>query len=427
MPASVGELFRSAEKDFKQARWERALAGYVAVIRVAPRFPGARYRVADCLLNLGDKERAKEVYKSLAWHFIRTGHPLLGLVLCKMVLALDPSYEELLHVLAELYSSESDRVAEVELPPPPSLPDGGPPPELPRARGPDLLEEAARTAIDLDDLAAVPPNFPRIPLFSHLREDAFVRVLHRLRLRRFRHSDVILREGTAGDSFFMLANGQVTVWKQHHGQPRLFARLYPGAVFGEMALVGSSTRTATVRAEGDVDALELSRLDLEAEAEQLETVRKALIRFTRSRFLANLAATSPLFSHLDPARRRALLGEFEARRFQPEDVIIEQGERGPGLFLVLRGMVEVVESSGQSLARLGSGAVFGEVSLLHDRPTTASVVARGVGEVLFLSRARFEDLLAQVPEVWSTLRALSEERLSQRSSPRDGVDASLML
>lgn len=426
MPASVAALFRAAEKDFKSARWEDALARYVAIIQVAPRFPGARYRVADCLLNLGDKERAKEVYKSLAWHFIRSGHPLLGLVLVKMVLAIDPSYTELLDILAELYSSESDRVAEVELPSPPPLPDGVAPPEPLADRGPALLETAVKVAVDLDEVTTVPPNFPLIPLFSHLEEEAFIRVLRKLRLRRYRHGEVILREGELGESFFMLANGQVTVWRHHDGQPTLFARLYPGAVFGEMALVSSQPRAATIKAEGDVDALELSRMDLEEEAGQLETVRRALIRFTRARFLANLAATSPLFAQLDKGQRRALLAVFEPQKFQPGDVLIEQGETGRGLFLVLRGSVEVLKS-GVSVATLGSGAVFGEISLLHDQPTNATVVARSLGEVLFLERPKFEAVVAQVPEVWSTLQGLSEERLAQRSVPEDGRDGSVLV
>ena len=114
----------------------------------APRFVRARDRIADSLLNLGDRERAKEVYQALAWHYIKAGHPLLGLVVCKMVLALDPEYEDLLHILAELYSSESDRVGDVDLPEPPPLPDGAPAPGVANQVAPGLYETATKLAAD---------------------------------------------------------------------------------------------------------------------------------------------------------------------------------------------------------------------------------------------------------------------------------------
>ena len=215
MARSLPEVFEAAERAFAEYRWSDALRGYVAVIRAAPGFTRARYRVADALLNLGDVEQAKTVYKSLAWHFIRTGHPLLGLVVCKMVLALDPTYDDLLQILAELYSSESERVADVPLPSPLPLPDGAPAPDVPNLDAPTLLETAARIAADTDGIAEPPPRFPQIPLFSQLSEDAFLRVLASLRLRRYTDGDRIVVEGQPGDSFFMVADGVVRVSRDH--------------------------------------------------------------------------------------------------------------------------------------------------------------------------------------------------------------------
>jgi CRP-like cAMP-binding protein len=414
---SVAELFNHAESCFANGDWEQALRGYSGVIEVAPRFTPARYRVADCLLNLGDSELAKTVYRSLAWHYIRSGHPLLGLVLCKMLTALEPKSIELLEILAELYSSESERVAEAELPQPPPLPDGAAAPELSEAPGPELRESAAELAADTESITETPANFPHIPLFSHLDEATFVRILHRLRLRRFQHDDIIVREGERGDSFFMLGNGQVTVWKILEGRETLLARLHQGAIFGEMALVSSQPRAATVRAVGDVDLLELSRADIETQAEELETVAAALKRFTRGRFLANLAATSPLFRTMDKEARRRVIALFESEEVVTGDVLIEEGEAGPGLFLVLRGEFKVsrrVSGTERRLAILRSGQVFGEISLLKDVPTTATVTAVSLGEVLKLDRTRFESVLRDFPELWTSLHALSEKRLEEQ-------------
>lgn len=58
--------------------------------------------------------------------------------------------------------------------------------------------------------------------------------------------------------------------------------------------------------------------------------------------------------------------------------LLEQGEGGRDLFLLLGGRVAIVQSFGSAaaeLASLGAGAVVGEVALLRDGVRTASAVA----------------------------------------------------
>lgn len=424
MPTTLADVYSKAEADFSSGKYEDALRGYVAVIEVAPRFTRARYRVADALLNLGDRLRAKEVYKGLAWHYIKAGHPLLGLVVCKMVLALDPAYRDLLYILAELYSSESDRVADIDLPVALPLPDGAPAPNLPDFGPPSLLETAAKLAADIDEITVVPERFPVIPLFSHLSEEAFIKVLGSLRLKRHTHGQRIISEGETGDSFFMLADGIVVVSKKLNGVDTVLAHLHQGAVFGEMALVSSAPRAASVSALGDVDLLELSRRDLEVHAGELESVTQALKKFTRGRFLANLAATSPLFKPLDRADRRAVMAKFRPKMVYANDILIEQGEPGQGLYLILRGEYRVTQKQGAELAPLATlrgGDVFGEISLLKDSPTTATVTAASSGEVLKLDKHEFDEILAKYPQVKATLDQLSEQRLRSNEQLTDSA------
>lgn len=416
--STLSDVFSGAEAAFQAGLYEEALRGYLATIEAAPKFTRARYRVADSLLNLGDRDRAKEVYKGLAWHYIKAGHPLLGLVVCKMVLALDPTYDDMLYILAELYSSESDRVGDVDLPEPLPLPDGAPAPGLPAVDTPTLMKTAAEKAADTDSITEVPQRFPLIPLFSHLSEDAFIKVLGSLRLRRHTHGQRIVGEGDVGDSFFMLADGVVVVSKSVDGKDTTLAHLHQGAVFGEMALVSQAPRAATVTAMGDVDLLELSRGDLEQHAGELESVKQALRKFTRGRFLANLAATSPLFRDLDKASRRGLMSKFRPRKVHAGDILIEQGEPGAGLFLALRGdyAVTVDKAGGAApLAQLRGGDVFGEISLLNDTPTNATVTATSIGEVLFLPKEDFGEALQAHPQVRETLSTMTAARLRERA------------
>jgi cAMP-dependent protein kinase regulator len=65
------------------------------------------------------------------------------------------------------------------------------------------------------------------------------------------------------------------------------------------------------------------------------------------------------------------------------------------------------------LALLREGDVFGEISLIKDIPTTATVIAARDGEFLFLSRKEFENRVRRNPELWRTLSDISEERLKE--------------
>ena len=414
------ELFDRAEEEFVAHNWDLALQIYLVVVKQAPRFLRARYRVADVLLNLGRVDEAKTVYRALAWHFVRTGQPLMGLVVCKMLIAIDRSAEDMLEVVAEMYSVQSDRVGDCVIPPPLPLPtgvDAAPPFEL---EPPRLYEWAARISAETEAIENIPAMLPPIPLFSMLPEDAIGPVLRSLKLRRIPDGGAIITEGEEGDAFFMIADGRVTVSKNVDGKRRVLARLCEGMVFGEMALVARGPRTATVSALGEAAVLALSRSELAEHEGQHEAVTLALRKFTRGRLLSNLAATSPMFSCLSLQERRELLRQFRSKMLHAGDIIIEQGEPGRGLFVVLRGRFEVTQSDGESaskIATLKAGDVFGEISLLNNAPTNATVTSLQRGEVLQLQPDDFRRALEPYPDSVAALRELSAERLRAARIP----------
>jgi CRP-like cAMP-binding protein len=67
---------------------------------------------------------------------------------------------------------------------------------------------------------------------------------------------VIVREGEAGDSMYVVVSGCAAVVTG--AERRELARVEEGGHFGEMSLLTGERRTATVVAQGDVDLLEIS-------------------------------------------------------------------------------------------------------------------------------------------------------------------------
>ena len=99
---------------------------------------------------------------------------------------------------------------------------------------------------------------------------------------------------------------------------------------------------------------------------------------------------------------------------QKNDVIIREGDRTDGLYVVLSGEVEVRKEA-QQVARLREGELFGEMSLLHKAPATADVVASRRTSLLRLPREDFDALISSHPQILAHVAELTEERLRSGS------------
>jgi cAMP-dependent protein kinase regulator len=88
------------------------------------------------------------------------------------------------------------------------------------------------------------------PLFRNLDEGERKRVAGRFELLKVEADQVVVQEGEADRSLYLVKCGKFSVSTTALGgdEPRELARLGPTEFFGEVALVSSTTRTATVRA-----------------------------------------------------------------------------------------------------------------------------------------------------------------------------------
>jgi CRP/FNR family cyclic AMP-dependent transcriptional regulator len=111
-----------------------------------------------------------------------------------------------------------------------------------------------------------------------------------------------------------------------------------------------------------------------------------------------LLARAPLLAGVDAdgiARIAARVVEVD---FSKDHVIARQGEVGTGFFLVASGSVRVVRD-GETIARIGPGDFFGELSILDGRPRIAQVVADEPTVCLALASWDFEAVVKEQPAV----------------------------
>jgi CRP-like cAMP-binding protein len=281
-----------------------------------------------------------------------------------------------------------------------------------------LVSRARARAVDLSVFVQYPEQFLPMPFFSELPAALFPRAVQALRLIRGSDGDLVIREGEPGKSFYFVASGQVRVFGKSGGKVVEYTQLHEGALFGEMALYTDQPRTASVAVLGEADLLEIDREAVNRLSAEVPAVAERIEKFARERVLKNLLATSPLFKPFDHKQQMDLLERFEGHQVEPGTVLIREGDVGKGLFVILLGQVEVVRSDAsgreQTVARLGAGDLFGEMSLLGEKVTNATVRALSATTILFLGRDYFRRLVDALP----TLRKYFEELAKQRRAAK---------
>ena len=122
----------------------------------------------------------------------------------------------------------------------------------------------------------------------------------------------------------------------------------------------------------------------------------------------------PVFAKLVESHLAAIAARFVTERYPRGKRLIEEGDPGDKLYIIVRGSVEVLmrapDGAERTVAVLQDGDVFGEVALLEDVPRTATIVTRTPCLMLTLGRQQFEQILAAEPE----LRAAFEQMAAAR-------------
>ncbi len=285
--------------------------------------------------------------------------------------------------------------------------------------------KAAQDEASVSEVAA--PVGPQV-LFSGLDPAAFKATVAAFEVRIVATSEALVEEGSVGNEAFIVARGELDVFKKSMkpgGAPLALARLGNGALFGEMALLSSAPRTATVSACRPSVVLAGSKAALDRVAAKAPEVGRVFAEFCRRRMLDNLMRTNFILKSASPAERPALIERFIVKQYNQGDRIITQGSAPDGLHIVALGEVNVVHKDGSDdtlVARLGPGEVVGEVALILCRSAITDVVAHHPTVTLFLQRDRFLGLARAHPKVFVELYELAVHR-DQETTAAASADA----
>ncbi len=96
-----------------------------------------------------------------------------------------------------------------------------------------------------------------MPLFSKLQERELLRIMQVAEVLTFEAGEEVMREGDRGDELFIVVDGSFQILRGE----QVLSEVGPGEHFGEMALIRSSPRSATVRAIEKSELIAIRRTD----------------------------------------------------------------------------------------------------------------------------------------------------------------------
>jgi CRP-like cAMP-binding protein len=111
-----------------------------------------------------------------------------------------------------------------------------------------------------------------------------------------------------------------------------------------------------------------------------------------------LIRSVPLFSGLSKTQLGHIAQIADEVEVPEGKELIREGDRGRQFFVLVDGGADV-RRGGRKLATMRSGDFFGEIALVSDRPTTASVTATARSHLLVVSSVGFRRLLRESSDV----------------------------
>ncbi|KAJ8655720.1 hypothetical protein O0I10_008605 [Lichtheimia ornata] len=270
-------------------------------------------------------------------------------------------------------------------------------------------------------------------LFQRSNNAMFLEDIARnMHIRTYGPRDVIIVEGEQAKAMFLLLRGSVDVCSADF--ERLYATLDQGTCFGEIGILYSIPRTATVVAKSKCtvavltaekvasilpDYPEVEQILRNEAQERLAMLNKCPNEPTtrRSSMIASFDATSArnhlqkvaLFKECPEEFLHQISLKLEPKSYPPNARIIRKDDIGDEMFFIIDGTVQILSSNNDVVARLGSGDYFGEISILLDVPRTADVRSVTHVDMYVLSKADFIQVCASYPQLDRRFKDLANQ------------------
>jgi ABC-type lipoprotein export system ATPase subunit/CRP-like cAMP-binding protein len=268
-----------------------------------------------------------------------------------------------------------------------------------------------------------------------LNKSEQVQLLSRLEPVNFAPGATIIKQGDPANHFYIMVKGRAEAVVTHPtGGEIVVGYLDVGHYFGEMGILEGGKRTATVRAAADSDVV-VMQLDREAfvgltknsklTGDQVAAlIRQRTIATSLSQIVMDRSPLDTLNSEMvkpvtDQDREdienltASLKDKWEVKAYQPGEIILHSYERIPGMYIITKGSVDVVDVAQDAeelpLKTLRVSEYFGTRNSILQEHIGCLVRASKDGpvEVVFINQGDLDKITTDDPATAKTLIALA--------------------
>jgi len=254
----------------------------------------------------------------------------------------------------------------------------------------------------------------RVELFNALSEQQLLNISTAARREVYEKKDVVFKQGDAGDCFYIVEGGEVSVLVGGHE----VARLSRGDFFGERALMNNEPRAATIVAATETSCLVLNR----------KTFVSMLGSIEEARCFAGLAEC-PVLAPLSDSQLTDIAGSMRMQTFLEGDIVFREGDKGDAFYVIIDGKFSITKSTSSApIGMLARGQYFGELALLRNDKRAATIKCvsarskvacmtknafeKKMGSLEILQRVWRQETLSKVP-VFSKLSPSEIQELAE--------------
>jgi len=228
-------------------------------------------------------------------------------------------------------------------------------------------------------------------LIRNLESDQRREVVDAMSERKVAAGEVVIKQGDAGDEFYVVDEGSFDVFVEDKGK---VVTIGPGGSFGELALLYSQPRAATVKATAESKLWVVDG----------KTFRKIITTSShrKRKLYETFLKGVPILSSLEPSELYKVADALEPQNFEDGQNIITEGETGDKFYIVIEGeavVLKKMEGRDEEVLRLSKGDYFGELALLNDKARAATGRAVGPVRCAVLDRGSFSRLLGPIMEI----------------------------
>jgi CRP-like cAMP-binding protein len=223
--------------------------------------------------------------------------------------------------------------------------------------------------------------------------------------------ETLILQGDVGDYFYVIREGKV----RYEVNGNTVGHAAKGNSFGELALLYTSPRAASVIAESDTILYRVDqktfRYIMQYQTLQTENDKKDL--------LLGVA----FLKTLEPSDINKLVHTMQPRKFEPGEYLCRKGEQGDTFYVIQEGKVRVTEitigSADYEDQTIGPGEYFGERALVTKEPRSANCIGKTNGIVLSIDRETFDTVLGNLSLL--TMKSEDKRKLVSVCGGKDGT------